>query len=292
MARTRHLSPPLAVLAVVFTVLGFILVYTFSQIYGNLLADQVTNFVAAQLGMSAARMTAQFAPYVLPGGLAAMCLWAAFLVAAWYVRHTEFSPPPDRAVVERQIAAQEAQAEAIRRQTAQRERESDPLHRALLDKQTEDARKAFGVGIRRADVRLGFKWYNEASPETADFRFDVSARLSAGSKPADLQDACYEWRDTSETSDSFGDAAVRRHLGTFIEPSLQLNVLSGNAPKGDESKLLCGYVTWSDEAGEWEQLFCMQIRTHPNRNEHHFTQVGGAPWNNVRQHVRRQISQS
>lgn len=92
MRRQQH--PNRALAAAIFAVLFFILAYTFSQLYGNELADQVNTTVARIFGTTASRVVAVTAPFVIPLGLAAMCLWVAAEVGKWQVRHGEFAEDP------------------------------------------------------------------------------------------------------------------------------------------------------------------------------------------------------
>src|SRR6266446_4084911 len=93
MARSSR-SPFAKFALVVFALLWLGLSYTFSQIYGNGLADQVDGLVGFLFGMSAQRVSAVLSPYIIPGGGALLIVLATFQLALLYVRHTEFAEDP------------------------------------------------------------------------------------------------------------------------------------------------------------------------------------------------------
>jgi hypothetical protein len=87
----RQQSPILSLLVVAFTVIFFVLSFTFSQVFGNAVADKAVTW-AAQMSGSTNEAVIQFVSfYVVPAFMAGMCMWATFLIALWYLRLTEFS---------------------------------------------------------------------------------------------------------------------------------------------------------------------------------------------------------
>jgi hypothetical protein len=188
-------------------------------------------------------------------------------------------------IAERQIAAQEAHTAELRRGRE----ENDPLYRVLHAKQEEQYRKALGVGLKRADVRLSYKWDNEADPGAANFGFKIYAE-NRGPGDADVGDIFAEF--CAEIGAPVFSHTYTRPMNTLFVPGQRQDILARILPSGDENLLCYGFVRWTDDAGSWEHLFCMQLRAHPQPNEHHFTQVGGAPWNAVRRQVAQQAQVS
>ena len=132
-----------------------------------------------------------------------------------------------------------------------------------------------------SDVRLGFKWDDEQSPERANFRFKIFAE-NRGPLDADIGDVFAEFRAAGDDTPVFFNPSPRP-FNTSFKPGQVRDVYSTELPGGDESLLCCGFLRWSDKTGaSWEQLFRMRLRAHPRPNEHHFTQVGDGPWNRAR----------
>jgi len=94
MAAARHQSATRSLFIAVFAVLFFILTYTFSQVFGNAVADKTVAWIGGILGQSPETVAAVIGTYVVPAFTAGMCLWAAFLIARWHLLQTEFVEDP------------------------------------------------------------------------------------------------------------------------------------------------------------------------------------------------------
>jgi len=198
------------------------------------------------------------------------------------------APDSEVALRERQMAAQEAhtaaqeaQTEELRRQREAAHAENDPVHRALRAKQEESYRKLFGVGIKRADVRLSYVWDNETEPGSAGFYFKIFA-VNLGPGDADLSEVIVDFhRNTPEVPAVFVSGKKRR-IHTVFPTGMRRDVYTAQLPGGREGQRVSGVLYWTDAAGEWEHLFCLRIVVHRKLNEDFFTLDGAPPWNTVR----------
>jgi len=90
--RSRNASSSLFVVVLAIIFLG--LWYLLSHMYGNALADQITELVGQWFGIPTSQITALIATYVLPGGGAALFIWAAYAASRWHLLQTEFAEDP------------------------------------------------------------------------------------------------------------------------------------------------------------------------------------------------------
>ena len=139
--------------------------------------------------------------------------------------------------------------------------------------------------VPAGDVRLGFKWDNEADPAAAEYRMKVFAR-NFGPAHADVGEV---WAESLASIDALlpdgtfaAEGLSPRSFHTVFAAGERRDVYALKLSVGDSPEIVAGFIRWRDANGKWEIPFAVQPRTKPGENEHHFTLVGALPWNETR----------